>query len=1065
MVFSELIKLWFNSISTGVDKGDKVFNLRGSLLALFLVLFRKNFLLICKDSDECQKIKEDYDFFKQIVPTGELVFFPDADDIVAKAQQVEITVHAKKYNSLLCTLDTALTSIKTPTELSSESITLTRAEEVSREDVVEFLTEFGYKSVSMVLEKGEFSIRNYVLDLFLPNMENPVRVEFFGDEIDSIRFFAPDTQRTIKHIDKIELFPIKQTGGRRYIHEIFNLSHVLYMDNVGDDSIDRLRKLCTETVSFTLLSQDPIVDTEGVDAGYLSLNGYGILLNERTSLSLLVEGVRRLYAQNRVMIVSATTAQAERVKDIFMEADMLVPILKLDEVGTWTGGIFITTGALMEGFFVQNLVVLTEKELFGEIKVRRKQSPKTTTITDYLSQMEDLKPSDYVVHEDHGIGIFEQLRHEVVEGFESDMLLINYDDGARLYLPVYSLGKIKKYRAQEGVLPKLDRLGGKTWQKVKAKVRKKLKIAAEKLVRHYAERELSRAYSFSADNHVHKEFDNFFPYDETPDQLTAIEQIKMDMESEKPMDRLLCGDVGYGKTEVAMRAAFKAFYDSKQVVVLVPTTILCEQHYMTFKERFNAFPVKIDYVSRFKPRPHINETLKRLARGEVDIIIGTHALLRKDVEVPALGLLIIDEEHRFGVSQKEKIKELKKDIHFLSLSATPIPRTLQMSLSGIWNLSTIETPPVDRQAVRTIISKFDTNLLKEAIHRELTRGGQVYFVHNRIRDIEKIAFKVKENAPPSTKVEIAHGQMKESELEDIIINFIKGDIDILVSTAIVGSGMDIPRANTIIVDRAELMGLADLHQLRGRVGRGNVRGYAYFFIPGEDFITETARKRLTAISDFSYLGAGFHLAMKDMEIRGAGNLLGAEQSGHIHEVGLDTYMEMLELEVAETRGKPIETEPEPQIDLKIEAFIPDTFIEDVSLRLNFYRRIVVAKEEEDLFSLKDELSDRFGRLPEPLETFFDAMRLKLLCKKLKIAAITQSRTKVVVNFLNERYLQIDNLLTIKRHMGMDFKHINDSLEFLLTEFKESVLSVLIEIFKRLVYIIEEERETTLAFAG
>ncbi|MBF0472528.1 MAG: transcription-repair coupling factor, partial [Nitrospirae bacterium] len=599
------------------------------------------------------------------------------------------------------------------------------------------------------------------------------------------------------------------------------------------------------------------------------------------------------------------------------------------------------------------------------------------------------------------------------------------------------------YRSQEGVSPVIDKMGGSSWLKVKNKVKAKVKDIAYKLIKLYAEREISEGFAFSTDTEVHREFDDFFPYEPTPDQIKSISEIKDDMESVRPMDRLLCGDVGYGKTEVAMRAVFKAIYDGKQAVVLTPTTLLCEQHYMTFKERFSAFPTKIDFISRFRTRKEINDILKRLSDGEVDIVIGTHGLLKKDLDIKNLGILIVDEEHKFGVAQKTRIKEIKKGVDCLSLSATPIPRTLQMALSGIWNMSTIETPPEDRLSIRTFISVFNEDLIKEAIKREKQRSGQVFFIHNRIKDIDRIAVIVKRLVPDAT-VAIAHGQMNEKELEDIMLNFMRGNTDVLVSTTIISSGLDIPRSNTIIINRADMIGLADLYQLRGRVGRSDLRAYAYFLVPSEDMMTEKAKKRLAAIQELSYLGAGLRLAMKDMEIRGAGNLIGAEQSGHIDAVGFDTYMEMLEEEIAIQRGTPQKTKIETVIDLRVNAILPDDYIEDVSLRLSFYRRIASAGSLEDLYNLKDEMKDRFGRLPISVENLFGIMLLKTIATTLQIAKIEQFKKKVIVKFLVKDGVIFDNVLGLKDKVKHKMRFLPDGFEVLTDGIKEEeIISVMI----------------------
>jgi len=533
------------------------------------------------------------------------------------------------------------------------------------------------------------------------------------------------------------------------------------------------------------------------------------------------------------------------------------------------------------------------------------------------------------------------------------------------------------------------------------------------LLQLYAQRADSKGFAFSADSRWQKEMESSFLYEDTADQRKAAEDVKRDMESPRPMDRLVCGDVGYGKTEVAIRAAFRAIFDGKQVAVLVPTTLLAEQHYRTFKMRFSAFPVNIDYLSRFKSKKEQDLTLKALSKGEIDIIIGTHALLKKGIAFSNPGLLIFDEEHRFGVAQKERIKEIAKGLDVLTMTATPIPRTLQMALSGIRAMSVIETPPEERLAVRTIISVFNEEVIREAVERELKRGGQVLFVHNFIHDIEKMAGLLKRVAPEA-KIAIGHGQMPEKILEDVMLRFIKGETDILLSTTIIGSGIDIPAANTIIINRADKMGLADLYQLRGRVGRSNLRAYAYFLIPGEDIIGNEAKKRLQAIRELSFLGAGFRLAMKDMEIRGAGNLLGPQQSGHIHAVGFDMYVEMLEKTVAELKGIEKREESEPSISLRVSALIPEGYIEDITLRLSIYRRIAGSVSEDGINDIESEMRDRFGSLPEEVERLLKVMKLKIMAKRLLISGISESDSKVRFVFSEDTPVKAESILGLQK---------------------------------------------------
>ena len=746
--------------------------------------------------------------------------------------------------------------------------------------------------------------------------------------------------------------------------------------------------------SFLSLTSLPLQDS-GFHLPVNSVAGLGIVPEERKNIEDFVERIIELRKQYFILMICSSEGQAKRLKELFFDHDSDVPILSPESVLKDTRSPVIIIGELSKGFSYHGALILAESDIFGK-RPSFKHSKKSR-VSSLISSIEDFREGDYLVHAEHGIGRFLGLKKQKIEDYEGDFIVIEYLEGARLYVPLEHINTVQKYHAPENVRPKTDRLGGKTWEKTKQRVKQKVRDMAEKLLAIYAKRSAAEGYVFSEDTELHREFDGFFPYEETPDQLTSISEIKRDMESPVPMDRLLCGDVGYGKTEIVMRACFKAAYDSKQAAVLVPTTILAEQHYETFTARFSAFPIRIDYLSRFKNRAEQKQTLKALAEGNIDIIIGTHRLLAKDVSFFNLGLLVVDEEHKFGVTHKEKLKAMSERIDVLTLSATPIPRTLHMALSGIRGMSVIETPPEDRLAVRSIVSRFNPAAIKDALQKELDRNGQAFFVHNRIHDIYKIGNFLRELVPDA-KIGVAHGQMNEKELEHVMRAFFHKEINVLVSTAIISSGLDIPSANTIIIDRADKFGLADLYQLRGRVGRSNIKAYAYFLIPGEDIITGEARKKLQAVQELGYLGAGFRLALKDLEIRGAGNLLGGEQSGHIEAVGFDMYMEMLETAVAELKGEKIEPKTEPVIDLKIVAVIPDDYIEDPDLRLSIYRKIASAKNLKSLEGLLEELKDRFGPPPEKTKRLLEIMELKMLAKKYAIMRIQNITGRIQIMF-------------------------------------------------------------------
>lgn len=1005
----------FDNFLRGIDsKVSRIYNLTGSSSALFLSLIEGPFFLMTGTEEESVRFFRDIEFFYKLKGrSNRLYHLPEPDGLERKGKRAEVIYKICSGDSLILSVSSYDSPSWSKDELSDKVLSLTVGKEFERERLIERLIEVGYKRVSLVIDKGEFSSRGWILDLFPANYEEPVRIEFYGDEIEMMKTFDIESQRSLREIKELTILPVSLPDDGRINLDSLGYSLRYYTDS----AFKGLQKKGITLEDFCLLT--PLdIEGEGVRANSMPLSGLGVLPEERKSLSDLGRTLKSVSKDNKVLLVTASQAQAMRLKELLFDGGVIAPIIDTEEFSSYEGNVVITSGVLSSGLFTEGLLILTEKEIFGERPNYRPM--KRSKVSGLLSTLNDISPGDYVVHTEHGIGRFLKIERRAIGGSVSDFAIIEYADGDRLYLPLYNIGRIKKYVAGEGIVPSIDRLGGKTWQRKKAKVKKAIREMADKLLRLYAEREVSKGFAFSPDTELHREFYDFFPYEETPDQIRSLEEIKADMESDRPMDRLLCGDVGYGKTEIAMRAAFKAVYDGKQVAVLVPTTILCEQHYYNFTSRFKAFPIKIDYLSRFKSKAEAALTIRALAKGEIDIIIGTQSLLRKDISFYDLGLLIIDEEHRFGVAQKERIKELKRGIDVLTMTATPIPRTMQMALSGIRNMSLIETPPEERIAVMSILSVFNKELIREAIERELNRGGQVLFVHNFIHDIGDVE-RLINSLFPDVRSEVAHGDMPSRRLERVMLDFMRGDIKILIATNIIGSGIDIPSANTIIINRADRLGLADLYQLKGRVGRSNVRAYAYFLIPGENLITEEAKKRLEAIKEMSYLGAGFRLAMKDLEIRGAGNLLGPEQSGHIHAVGFDTYIEMLERAIAELKGEEIREEFEPVISLKVDALIPEAYIEDVSVRLGMYRRIAAAKTEEDLEELVYEMRDRFGEIPEEVKNLIGIMRLKIMAKRLMIKGISEERSRIRFSFSEETPVGVEVLSGLyKRFPGIRF---------------------------------------------
>ncbi len=1002
MPLSEILKGFYSRLA---PPSLRIYNLTGSSAALYLALMDEPFLLIDKTEEAAEKLHKDILFYRSILKRGkDVIYLPPPEGPAFSG------IRARAVHGLMSCKDCALVTSKEvavkpvwrPDALKDSVLELRTGSEVGRDTLEQVLRRIGYARVPLVTEVGQYSRRGFIFDVYPSAGATPVRVEFFGDVIDSMRLFDVDTQRSISVIKSLTLFPSGEPeDGALVLDELAGgMKHF-----VAEGAFE-------ETPEGAVTLSRFAIGGEGVDAGVLSIAGLGVLPAERKGLQDLPKVLKHLGKEHRTVLVASSEAQAERLKDILMDGDLIAPVIAPDEVGNYKGRVSISVGELSSGIFLPGLLVLTEEEIFGGRPAYR--AIKKSKVSKLLTWVEDLEKGDFVVHYDHGIGRFQGLVRQSIEGTEFDLLRIDYAEGGKLYLPLHAIEKIKKYHSEEASVPKLDRLGTKTWQRKRERVRKRIKELAAKLLKIYAEREVVKGTRFSPDTEMHREFESFFPYEETPDQTKATEEIKRDMEAERPMDRLLSGDVGYGKTEVAMRAAFKAVFDGKQVAVLVPTTLLCEQHTRIFRKRFSAFPVTVDYLSRFKSRKGQLKTIEDLGRGRIDIVIATHALLKKDVSFRNLGLLIIDEEHRFGVRQKERIKELKRGVDVLTLSATPIPRTLQMSLSGIRNMSVIETPPEERVAVKSAVSVFNETLIKEAVEKELQRGGQVFFVHNRIHDIEKFA-RLAGRLVPEARVAVAHGRMTERALEKTMLSFLNMEVDVLVSTAIIGSGLDIPTANTIIIDMAYRMGLADLYQLKGRVGRSNVRAYAYFLIPGDAIIPDAARKRLQAIQELNYMGAGLRLAMKDLEIRGAGNMLGPEQSGYIDAVGFDLYIEMLERSVAELKGVEVREPVRSSVNIRTNAFIPDSYVEDMTLRLSTYRAVASAGSSEDLDALRDEMTDRFGKPPEAFLNLLKVMELRLMAKRLRITDVSQAGKWVKFTFSSEAPMRAERVLEAFGH--------------------------------------------------
>ncbi|MGA1864612.1 MAG: transcription-repair coupling factor [bacterium] len=961
-----------------------------------------------------------------------------------------------------------------------------------------------------------------ILDLFPPDWDQGCRIEFFGDEIDSIRRFDPNTQRSLENLEEVVILPVNeallnQERAKRMIRrlqEAFKDS-ALYRTHL-DMICERLERLetfsgmefylpylyqHTDTI-LTYLSQKGLVCLSDPDKVMDEAVAYEEEIKERfhktkqrnlpypppgetfllsSELKERLDSYQRLYfyplkgpedktdkskifpytqqetraillkekgttlkkgvfssivqrfkvwqrSKKRVILSCLSEGQAERLREMLDEYEMgsqvmnKFPLEDLERKPSEIASVSICLGDLSMGVFLDflDLVLITDEEIFGE--KRRVPTLKIKHRAKLLSNFTDLKIDDYVVHLEHGIGLYKGLMKLNIDGMVRDFLLLHFREGDKLYCPPENLELIQKYAGSGDALPMLDKLGGKHWAQVKAKVKKSIQEMAVDLLRLYAAREMAKGYAFLADDNWQREFDATFEYEETPDQMRSIREVKKDMESSRPMDRLVCGDVGYGKTEVAMRAAFKSVMGGKQVAMLAPTTVLVQQHFQKFSARMAAYPVSVKMLSRFVDQRSQKQILEGLNKGEVDIVIGTHRLLQKDILFKELGLIIIDEEQRFGVKHKERLKELKEEVDCLTLTATPIPRTLHMSMVGIRDMSIIDTPPENRLPITTYITHFDPDMIAEACQRELDRGGQVFFVYNRVEGIEEMA-NFLYRILPHAKIGIGHGQMPEKDLERIMLDFVHRKFDILVCTTIIESGLDIPSVNTIIIHRADRFGLAQLYQLRGRVGRSSHRAYAYLMVPSTASLTEDAKKRLAAIQELTELGSGFRLAARDLEIRGAGNLLGSKQHGHIAAVGFDLYCDLIRETMAELKGEPIQKTGKIGINLNIEAYLPEELIPDVNQRLNVYKRASMIEETDDINVLGEELKDRYGPLPEPTENLLKVIELKIMARSLGIEKIERHADRVRFNFSPDTPVQPETLLNLVMTDGKRFKLI------------------------------------------
>jgi transcription-repair coupling factor (superfamily II helicase) len=968
------------------------------------------------------------------------------------------------------------------------------------EELTEHLVRFGFRRTDLVYEVGDFAVRGGILDLFPPGEESPVRLDLFGDTVESVRWFDPQSQRSEDTLDCVRILPLYLFPGGAA--EASRLAGLLAgqgdLEDWGPEAMELIEALRTRggftgwenylpllargTAGLTEILEEPLLfavdppaleaevahHAERLEGDFAARRSHRRLAVPPEVMEQPADQVREVLEGAHVRLrdlVLSGTAPSERtaadfhgtLTDLFHgqlprfpqevatarsrgERCLVVvapahrrkieELLEGREVPLGRGGVELVTGELARGFRLPpaGVVVYGEGQLLAQAKLQRRTG--RSRFGPFLSGLRDLKVGDYVVHNDHGIGQFVALRAVGKDGdgtgglppvlrdlavsagaaaasAETEVMEIAYASGKRLLLPLSRLDQVQKYSGIEGVAPRLDQLGGTSWNRTKSRVKSGMRDMAGELLKLYAERQIARAPAMSPDTDLLGQFEAAFPYEESPDQLEAIAVIKEDLQRERPMDRLLCGDVGYGKTEVAMRAAFKVVDGGYQVAVLAPTTILADQHLETFRRRFNGFPITIEMISRFRTPQEVRDIKQRVAEGKVDVLIGTHRLLSKDIQMKKLGLVIIDEEQRFGVAQKERLKQIKKDVHVLAMSATPVPRTLQLSLANVRDMSVIETPPKDRMAVETAILPFRTELIREAIEFEIERGGQVYYVYNRVESIEKMLTFLRDTVP-GVRVTVGHGQLEEAELSRRMHAFTRGDFDVLLATTIIENGIDIPSVNTMIVHRADRFGLAQLYQLRGRVGRSNQLAYCYLLVPEDRVLSEPARKRLAAIREFTDLGAGFRIAARDLEIRGAGNLLGGEQSGHINAVGIETYLKLLEETVRELRGEAVDEAPSVNIDLPVPMSIPQEYVDDANLRMEIYRKIAASEQPER--EIVAELTDRFGPPPQAVLTLIEVAALKRTAESLRVQSISSKGNELIIRLRRDARIDVERLI-------------------------------------------------------
>lgn len=1049
-------------------------------------------LILAEDERRAREIYEDYRFYDRKVysyPAKDLLFFQadiHGNLLIRQRMKVIKALLEEKELTVVTSIDGCMDFLESLEKIKEQLIHYESDSTVDTEQLKNQLVALGYERVGQVEMPGQFSVRGGIVDIYCLTEENPWRIELWGDEIDSIRSFDPESQRSLENLEELTIYPaVEHTGDKDMVSFLDYFPEertIIFLDepnrltekggaveeeyrqsrmhreekgsrNLPENwlcSFEQLQKELNKRNCISVCALEPKQAGWKVrEKFYLEVKSISAYNN---SFELLVKDLHQYKKQGyRIVLLSGSRTRAERLAKDLQEEGLAAFYGQDYDREICPGEIMVVYGHAKKGFEYPliKFAVMTESDIFGqEQKKKKKKNYSGSRIQDFA----ELSIGDFVVHEKHGLGIYRGIEKVEVDRIVKDYIKIEYRGGSNLYIPATQLDCLQKYSGADAAkAPKLNKLGTQEWNKTKSKVRGAVKNIAKELVELYAVRQEKEGYVCGPDTVWQREFEEMFPYEETEDQLSAIEDTKRDMESTRIMDRLICGDVGYGKTEVALRAAFKEVQESRQVAYLAPTTILAQQIYNTFVQRMKEFPVRVELLCRFRTPAQQKKAIEDLKKGQVDVIIGTHRILSKDVQFKNLGLLIVDEEQRFGVTHKEKIKQLKKDVDVLTLTATPIPRTLHMSLIGIRDMSVLEEPPMDRMPIQTYVMEYDEETVREAINRELRRGGQVYYVYNRVTDIADVALRIAKLVPDA-RVDFAHGQMSERELENVMYSFVNGDIDVLVSTTIIETGLDISNVNTMIIHDSDRYGLSQLYQLRGRIGRSNRTAYAFLMYRKNVMLKETAEKRLAAIREYTDLGSGFKIAMRDLELRGAGNLLGAQQHGHMNAVGYDLYCKMLNEAVKEAKGIHTMEDFETSVDLNVDAYIPDSYISNEFQKLDIYKRIAGIETQQDYDDMLEELLDRFGEPGKAVLNLLAIAKLKAIAHQGYVTEIKQTGKTVRFTLYEKARLNTEGFpaLMQKYRRGLQFKNEQEpkfilepqgNLILALTEFAEELKSM------------------------